>query len=165
MSKNDIIKAVNVNLESKQKTLWEKEVTSQNKLRFYRIFKSDLNVEQFVRINLPMSHRSLLSQLRYGILPLRIETGRFINLPVNERKCVFCSDDAVETEIHFLFECQLYTTLRIPFYLEMEALKNNFSILSNEDKLKTLFSGSKFIRKFCSFLDNCHRKLSSELYK
>ena len=165
MSKNDIIKAVNANLESKQKRKWEKEVASQNKLRFYRIFKSDFNVEQFIKINLPISHRSLLAQLRYGILPLRIETGRFTNLPVNERKCVFCSDDKVESEVHFLFECPLYTTLRTSFYSEMEALQNNFSILSNENKLKTLFSSSKFIRKFSSFLDNCYRKRSSELYK
>ena len=96
---------------------------------------------------------------------LLLETGRFVNLPVEERKCVFCSDNAVENEIHFLFECQLYTTLRTSFYSEMEALNNNFITLSNEDKLKTLFSGSKFIRKFCLYLDDCYRKRSSVLYK
>ena len=59
------------------------------------------------------SHRSLLAQLRSGILPLRLETGRFQNirdentghfqkLKVEERVCTLCNLNCIEDEIHFV---------------------------------------------------------------
>ena len=165
MGTSDIVKTARTKLESKQVSSWETDVEKQRKLRFYRLFKTDFKVEPFVTINLPTSHRSLLAQLRYGVLPLKLETGRFINLPINERKCIFCDEQVVETEIHFLFECNLYTTLRTKFYAEMEADSKNFSTFSIEDKLNVLFSKSNIIRRFAVYLDSCFRKRSSVLYK
>ena len=37
--------------------------------------------------------QSYLAQLRLGILPLSIETGRFI--PKNERFCLICNDNSI----------------------------------------------------------------------
>ena len=71
-----------------------------------------------LRILLKLSHtcfifsRSFIAQLRLGILPLRIETGRFENLKdsltgrfrklkVEVRKCQICNLDDIEDEKHF----------------------------------------------------------------
>ena len=49
-------------------------------------------------------------------------------------ECSFCDKQAVETEMHFLFECNLYSTLRANFYAEMEVALNNFQTITNEEK-------------------------------
>ena len=59
----------------------------QNKLRTYRTFKTEYKEENYVKILLPLSHRSALAKFRMGIAPIRIETGRYEQLPVNERIC------------------------------------------------------------------------------
>ena len=61
------------------------------------------------------NERSIMCQLRSGVLPLRIETGRFISDALNQRLCLFCYTDAVEYEKHFLFESALYNNLRTTY--------------------------------------------------
>ena len=53
--------------------------------------------------------RSFVAQLRCGVLPLHIETGRYgpNPLPPEERICPICKDSP-ETEIHFIFHCKAY---------------------------------------------------------
>ena len=46
-----------------------------------------------------------MAQIRCGIPPIRIETGRFCNLPVENRPCEICNQNKVEDEFHFLMEC------------------------------------------------------------
>ena len=46
-----------------------------------------------------------------GVAPIRIETGRYENLSVDERKCPFCNN--TEDEGHFLFTCHLYEDIRL----------------------------------------------------
>ena len=50
------------------------------KLGTYILFKSEYCTENYLKLYLSRSHRSLLAQLRTGILPLRIETGRYQNI-------------------------------------------------------------------------------------
>ena len=48
--------------------------------------------------------RRALTQLRLGSNPLRIDTARKDGIPARNRICPMCFD-AVETEQHFLLEC------------------------------------------------------------
>jgi hypothetical protein len=45
------------------------------------------------------------AKFRCGVAPLRIETGWFENLRIEERICCFCSD-FIEDETHVLVNCQ-----------------------------------------------------------
>ena len=38
---------------------------------------------------------------------LQVEVGRWVGLPINERKCDFCNDD-IGDEFHFLFKCEQF---------------------------------------------------------
>ena len=62
--------------------------------------------------------RSTFAKVRCGILPIQIEVGRFRgqNVTVYEcdRICPICRT-AVESEIHFLFECPAYDVIRNEF--------------------------------------------------
>ena len=83
--------------------------------------------------------RSPLAQLRLGILPLKIETGRFSNLDREERLCDFCKD-AVEDEIHFLFHCGLYHEFREFLFSKAREISPHFDtrdVVENLDFLMT----------------------------
>ena len=97
------------------------------------------------------NYRSILAQLRMGILPLHIETGRYKNvfdretdihrkINVNERTCNVCKLDIVEDEKLFLFNCNIYYNERREFYEECEKLFRNFSDMNEDDKLKNIMS-------------------------
>ena len=43
-----------------------------------------------MKLNLNRSERSILAQFRCGVLPLQIETGRFVGEKPEERLCTFC---------------------------------------------------------------------------
>ncbi len=59
--------------------------------------------------------RKCFSILRYVTAPLRIETGRYERLPVEQRVCEVCDSDNVEDEMHFLISGH---TLQIEFVME-----------------------------------------------
>ena len=58
---------------------------------------------------------SAYAKVRAGVAPLRIETGRYERLGVNERLCFNCSKlgiNVVEDEKHVLLQCPVYADIR-----------------------------------------------------
>ena len=76
-----------------------------NKLRFYRRFKHFYGVEHYV----PRSHRAAFAKCKHGVAPLKIETGRYMNQPVDFRVCPFCINVTNTRPIQF-FIVQLLRT-------------------------------------------------------
>ena len=56
---------------------WETNIVQVPKLRTYCTFKRIFSVEPYVYKVVNRGHRSILAQFRNGILPLKIETGRY----------------------------------------------------------------------------------------
>ena len=79
---------------------WNIRRTSKPKLRYYNMFKSDLEIEDYLFFKVPKMHRSLIAKFRAGILSLNKEVGRYQNVPQEERLCTLCDDKVVEDEIH-----------------------------------------------------------------
>ena len=90
-----------------QQEIWIEGITRKPKLRFYASFKNKLSVANYVLYNLSPSERSIMAQIRLGILPLEVETGHFHNVKLEDRICNICNE-GVEDESHFMFECTLY---------------------------------------------------------
>ena len=99
------------------------EIRIKPKLRTYVKFKTNVQAEDYLFTYIGKSKRSLFSQLRCGILPLTIETGRFNikrdvetgqmrKLKPEERLCPFCNNNDIEDEIHFVMICPLYDGIR-----------------------------------------------------
>ena len=88
---------------------------------------------------------------------LAIETGRYTKTPASERKCMVCKSDAVEDEVHFVFNCKAYEHLRKPFVESMNTLCKNFKNMCNRDKLIWLMSNESknVIEKFANFIYLC----------
>ena len=80
-------------------------IPEKPKLHLYSKVKSDWGVASHVRCNLSKFKRSLITQLRLGMLGIEVEVGRYNCVLKEERVCKLCKLD-VEDEIHFLFECR-----------------------------------------------------------
>ena len=80
---------------------WSNEMHNKPKLRTYVQIKDIFEPEPYVLSNISRQRRSLLAQIRLGILPIKIETGRFRSLPVEQRLCELCEMHKVENEMHF----------------------------------------------------------------
>ena len=104
-----------IHLESRQRSV---DGATMSRLRVFNDLVRPGTSEDpagYVTAHLTRRQRSLLAKLRSGTLPLAIETGRYTRTPVDERLCRSCDSNAIETEFHFLFECDMYNDLREQF--------------------------------------------------
>jgi len=92
---------------------WKNTLHSKPKLRTYVQIKDTYEIESYVKYVNSRKERSIMAQFRCGVLPLAIETGRYRNVPSNERFCFNCKT-LVESELHFLLHCPLYDGVRQP---------------------------------------------------
>jgi len=140
---------------------WKNELDRQPKLRFYKLFKEDYKTELYVQKCHNKSLRSFIAQIRAGVLPLQVEVGRFIQQLLEDRMCKHCK--TVEDELHFIFECPLYTQLRIEFYNNVCQFypldELNFS-----ERLNLFMSKPEILYKFGSFIRNCFYRRNSMFY-
>ena len=107
-----------------------------NKLRTYNKCKDDFSTELYVECNMERKYRRALALFRCGCAPIRIETGRYERLNINERVCMICKD-VVEDEKHVLTECPLYCDLRQDLYSVLAGYSVEFNDMS--DMAKTVF--------------------------
>ncbi len=144
-----VVSEVKSKLLNKFKQEWSTSVIrprrangSGNKLRVYCKFKKDFHPEQYILASLPRSNRSALTQFRCGVAPIRIETGRYVNLEVNQRVCFNCND-CVEDECHVLLHCPLYTEVRRTLLCKCIETCNEFNTLDDVGKVCFILSSHK----------------------
>ena len=94
--------------------------------------KTKLEPEDYVLRLMSRYHRSTFAKFRCGILPLNLEVGRYRGIKAEDRICPVCKN-GVETEIHFLFECDAYTRGNF-----MHDTNIDSDQLSNDNKLRIL---------------------------
>lgn len=131
-----VVTELMVNLYS---TKWQNEIQNVSKLRTYRQIKFNFGCEDYLNLNLKKFERSMLSQLRTGILPLRVETGRYIGEPAEQRICKFCQTNNVEDERHFLLYCNLYDDIRQNLLTDI-ITPDAYNVLSDEQKLNVIIN-------------------------
>ena len=138
---------------------WSNDIQTVAKLRTYRMFKTEFKCENYITLNLRKNERSALCQFRCGILPLRIETGRYIGETIEDRLCRFCSQNSIENEEHFIFECDLYNRIRSNMFNDIISTID-FQNYSTKDKFCFLFNN--FPRKCAKYISqsyNCRRSV------
>ena len=139
-------------LLQKYKKVWQQDIKLKPNQRTYCLIKDDFGTESYTKINLSKSQRSLLAQIRLGILPPEIEVGRFRGTAIENRTCTKCN--VTEDELHFLFKCDQYEQERKSFLSSVGNIQNYsqaelFRYLCNEYPRKL----AKFIEKIWT-----HRK-------
>ncbi len=141
----------------REKSRWAEDVVKFPKLDLLTKIKSSFGVESYLKINMDRYDKSLLSQFRYGILPIELETGRYKAIARENRICTLCNT-GVEDQIHFALKCPTYNEIRNDFNNTCLERVTDWINMSDTEKIACLFDDhprmfGKYIRKI--FL---HRK-------
>ena len=76
---------------------WNEKTNVYSKGKQYLLFKDNLNFEKYL-INVSKLYYSKIIKYRTGDHRLPVETGRWDDTPLNERKCKICTTDDVGDE-------------------------------------------------------------------
>ena len=111
---------------------WKLNIMLKPKLRTYRLLKDNITTENY--LSLPKYQRSLIAKLRSGTLPLAIETGRYTNVPLENRICTLCDNNIIEDEIHFMCVCEKLQDIRYSYFSKYCEKSSVFLSLDTETK-------------------------------
>ena len=113
--------------------------TANPKLRTFKLFKNEFKFENYLLSIQNLSHTQALFRFRISAHNLRIETGRYTRpkTPENERICLYCDSQVIESESHFILGCDLYRG-------ERDILMN--TLVTNAPDLLTLSNDEQFLR-------------------
>ena len=134
-------------------TKWKNDIMNSPKLRTYILFKEIVCEEKY--LSLSRQCRSFVAQLRCGVLPLHIETGRYgpNPLPPEERICPICKDSP-ETEIHFIFHCKAYINERNKLFHECFKYNKDFFEKTQAQQLAYIFDHENLVCKLALYIRN-----------
>ena len=133
--------------QSKFDIFFKDEISSENvrddgvdhsKLRFYKTFKSCFRPEHYVENINNRNQRAWLCRLRTSSHRLEVERGRYGGILYCDRRCRYCPEEDIDTEIHFLHDCSIANQERAKFFAEMGTIIPNFDSLNVIDKVKTI---------------------------
>ena len=99
-----------------------------------------------------------------GVLPLEIETGRYVGKAVADRLCKVCNMNRVEDEFHFLFDCCMYQGERSKYYVDNVSDIENFMFLSDPDKVKFMLSKER-VKNTGDYINAIYQKRRQILFK
>jgi len=156
------LKLAETQMKQAENTEWKANLEHKPKLRLYRKIKFNKEPETYVKLNMNRLERSLLAQLRLGILPIEIEVGRYRRKPIESRKCPFCKE-YTEDELHFLFDCTTYINLREQI---LNLTTDNKHKLTDSDKTDLLLKiSTNSPRKLAKYIVKAYDKRSRLLNK
>ena len=122
--------------------------TTSSKLVTYCLFKLDTSCESYLNKITLNKYKFALSRFRLSSHNLTLETGRYYNIPKENRICTFCNMNKIESEYHFLLVCPLYAELRrqyLPQYYCRWPSLTKFKNLMQSKSEKVIKRLSKYI--------------------
>ena len=135
---------------------WHTKVASSSKGKTYNLFKHDIHFKNYLT-KLIKKHYSTLLKFRLSNHRFPIETCRWENIPLEERKCNLCEKSDIGDEFHYLFVCNHFKSERKHF------LRPYFYKSPNIIKFKKLLSTKNInlLIKLSSFVGIIMKKFSS----
>ena len=128
---------------------------TQPKLRTYKQITESTLDKSYLHKPLTFIQRKSLAKFRLGVLPIRIETGRY-ERPVKsaiERICTQCNQQVPEDEVHFLLHCPKHDAIRVIFLPKITL--NDFPNLNDLAKLKYLVNSPDIVKLTAQFIIDC----------
>ena len=122
-------------------------INNSNRLETYKRYKHSITFEKYLDNIVENKFRTALTRFRLSSHRLAIETGRFQNLPRDERLCTHCKT-IIENEYHFLLTCPLYRDIRLkylkPYFCRWPTI-HKFDQLMSTTSAKCTLNLSKYV--------------------
>ncbi len=114
-------------------------------MQCYLSLKREYSMAEYLFTVSDKKLRSTLTRYRLSGHKLMIETGRHRQtwLPPEQRLCLHCDLNQMETELHFLTECSKYTDIRTVYYDKIQQIHPTFTTLPDQEKLAYLLGEHK----------------------
>ena len=110
--------------------------TNNSKLHFLNYFKKVFKIENYLKIN-NFENRRALTKLRTSSHTLAIETGRWTKTERTHRLCEQCTENKIEDETHFLFDCKKYSNERNVTFLNIKQ-KTGLNLHNQQNRINNL---------------------------
>ena len=91
---------------------WHAAINDSPKLKYYAMFKEKFEFESYLDDIRNDNLRIYLTRFRISAHSLAIELGRYNNTERDNRLCIFCNQNCIESEYHVLLVCQKYKDIR-----------------------------------------------------
>ena len=150
------VESYNTKMKTDYFTILEKNLQNSGKLQFYQNFRKGHDAENYLEMILSFDQRRQLTKFRLSSHKLVIETGRYSKpkTPVQQKLCVLCNRNEIETEKHLFLKCSLYSKLRTDFFhivdsqihfVNPNSSEYIYALLSIQTTSSSIYSTSKFI--------------------
>jgi hypothetical protein len=109
-----------------------------SKLFLYSKLKTDIKLEDYLKLTKMFNNRHLLTKFRTSDHPLEIELGtyRYKKNPRHQRLCKTCQ--VLDDEIHFFLQCRINNNLRNVLINKIKKYHANFDQLDFFSQLKII---------------------------
>ncbi len=148
-------------------SIWEVEIILSNSLGFYTQAGYDKHASRISRNVFRFAARTtdhFVTKTHIdavALIPLKI--GRWQNLPIPERECLVCAEDAAEDEFHFFCcICKKHKDISEGLYNKAVSRNVSFASLSNDDKIIYLMKFENV--EVAKFLIRAYEVRNGQLY-
>ena len=139
--------------------------TLNPKLRTFKLFKEEYKFENYLLCSRNLNYTQALFRFRISSHNLRIETGRYTRPKTleSDRICIYCNAQVVESECHFLLDCDLHRIERIDLLNTIHEHSLDLSRLTKNEKFIELMSNKEkpITNALGKFIYNCLKKRSN----
>lgn len=127
---------------------WYSQINNSSRLSSYCKFKHSFEQEKYLNVITDKKYRIALCKFRVSAHNLSIERGRYDNISRENRICIYCNLQAIESEFHFLLVCPFFRDLRrkffSPYYCHWPSLSKFETLMTSESK-NTISKLAKYI--------------------
>ena len=91
------------------------DINTSSKANHYRNLYGSFEIQFYLKNTLPVYLTRILAKLRCSAHELKVEKGKHSGTPYLQRICVFCRNNQIEDEFHFVLQCPFFHDLRIRY--------------------------------------------------
>ena len=144
-------------MKKKYVSCWNQTFQHSRKLCFYHSNKENYSPSAYIDLTRKNPLRRTLVKFRIGCHNLRVGTGRYDKIVLDERICPLCSGTKIEDEIHLLLDCQRYSSMRDIFLSKIETKIDDIRNRPHENLiLKVINSNDYYVNlRLIMFISSC----------
>ena len=156
LNENNIKQYIDL-MKKKYISYWHQTLQHSQKLSFYYTIKKTFGPSAYLVLTRKNASRKALVNLRISSHKLLIETGRYDNIPRNERVSNVCNRKTIEDEIHILLDCPSYSSLRDMSFSKIEPSLPLTRLLVKETLLSHIMNSTDYFinTQLISFVTSC----------